>query len=173
MPDDRAVGEHDLERNDVIGGHPVFEAVRSAGVLGDVAAYRAGRLAGRVRHILEAERRHGFGKPGIHDTGLNHCPPLNRVYPENAVHSSEGDEHRIRLGKRSARKPGASAPGNERHLNQMQKAHDFPHLGGVSRHDHHARNRFVGGETIHGVSHQLGAPVAHPLGSNDPGQGIE
>ena len=63
--DDRAVGQHHLELDDVVGGDAVLEAVRPAGVLGDVAADGAGRLARGVGDVVQAERRHGLGEPGV------------------------------------------------------------------------------------------------------------
>src|SRR5207247_9407886 len=54
-PHDLAVRHDDLEPQDVIRGHAVLERVRAAGVVGDVAADRAGLLTGRVgRGVLPA-----------------------------------------------------------------------------------------------------------------------
>ena len=44
----RAIGQHHFEPQHVVGGDPVRQGVRSAGVFGDVAADGAGALAGRV-----------------------------------------------------------------------------------------------------------------------------
>ena len=46
-----AVGQHELEPGDVVGGEAVLEAVRAAGVLGHVAADRADDLARRVGRV--------------------------------------------------------------------------------------------------------------------------
>src|ERR1035441_5398515 len=53
-----AVGEHDLQTRDVVGGEPVLEAVGTAGLLGDVAVDRAHDLAPRGS---AAARRTGRG----------------------------------------------------------------------------------------------------------------
>ena len=52
--DDRAVGQHDFQAEDVIAGDAVFEAARAAGVGGDVAADEIVRAAGGVGRIKQA-----------------------------------------------------------------------------------------------------------------------
>ena len=52
-PHDLAVGQHDLEPEHVIRGDAVLQAVRPAGVLGDVAADRARLLARRIGRVVE------------------------------------------------------------------------------------------------------------------------
>ena len=58
--DDLAVHQHDADAEQVVGGDAVFQAVRAAGVHGDVAGERAGELARGVGRIEEAvaPRRH-------------------------------------------------------------------------------------------------------------------
>ena len=58
--DQLAVGQHDLEAEHVVDGEAVLEAVRAAGVLGDVAADRADLLARRIGRVVEAVRRDGL-----------------------------------------------------------------------------------------------------------------
>ena len=157
----------------MVGGDAVLEAVRATRVLGHVAAHGAGGLARRVGHIVESEGKHGFGEAGVHYAGLHHGATLNRVHPENPVQPGERDEHGIGVGQRTARQAGAGAPGHERHLDQVQQTDDLPHLSRAPRNDHHAGHRLVGGKSVHGVGRQLGPPVAHPAGSNDPAQRIE
>ena len=52
-----AVGQHRLDAEHVMHGEAVLQAVRAAGVLGDVAADRADLLARRIRRVVVAERR--------------------------------------------------------------------------------------------------------------------
>ena len=54
--DDAAVGQDDLDAEDVVDGDAVLERVRPAGVGGDVAADGAGALAGRVGGVVVAVR---------------------------------------------------------------------------------------------------------------------
>ena len=44
----RSIGQHHLEPHDVGARHPIGQAVRTAGVVGDVATDRAGLLATRI-----------------------------------------------------------------------------------------------------------------------------
>ena len=61
-PDDAAVGQDDLQTENVIRGHAVLEAVRAAGILGDVAADGAGFLARRIGREEEAVAEGLFGR---------------------------------------------------------------------------------------------------------------
>ena len=56
---DLAVGQHHLEREHVIRRRAVLQRMRTARVLGDVAADRAGVLARGIRRIEESVRRDG------------------------------------------------------------------------------------------------------------------
>ena len=52
-----AVRQHRLDAEHVVHGEAVLQAVRAAGVLGDVAADRADLLARRIGRVVAAERR--------------------------------------------------------------------------------------------------------------------
>ena len=52
-----AVGHHGLDLEHVVHGEAVLQAMRAAGVLGDVAADRAHLLARRIGRVVVAERR--------------------------------------------------------------------------------------------------------------------
>ena len=52
-----AVRQHGLDAEHVVHGEAVLQAVRAAGVLGDVAADRADHLARRIGRVVAAERR--------------------------------------------------------------------------------------------------------------------
>ena len=167
-PGERAVGQDDLELDDVIGGDAGLEAVRAAGVLGDVAADGARRLARRIGHVLQAERQDGVGEPGVDDAGLDHRAPAAR-----------GRRCRMRLrrvrvtstasppGERTARQPGAGAARHERHVGGVQAAHHRDQLVARAGKHHDARPRLVRREAVHGVRRQLGAAMPHPAGTDD------
>ena len=53
-PDDRAVGHHDLERQDRVARLAVLHAAQAAGVRAEVAADRAHLVAGRVGRVEQA-----------------------------------------------------------------------------------------------------------------------
>ena len=112
----------------MIGGDAVLEAVRTAGVLGDVAADRAGRLARGVGHVVEPERRHRLGEPRVDHARLHHRAAAGRIDLEDPVHPGEGDEHRVGVGQGAAGEPGAGPAGHERHAGEMEQAHDLAHL---------------------------------------------
>ena len=66
-----AVGQDERRARDVVDGEPVLEAVRAAGVLGDVAADRADLLAGGVGRVEEAVRRDRAGDVEVRDARLD------------------------------------------------------------------------------------------------------
>jgi len=70
-PDDRPVGEHELEPGDVVGRDAVRERVRAARVLGDVASEGAGLLARRVGHEVQPVGRGGGRQMKVHEAGLD------------------------------------------------------------------------------------------------------
>ena len=66
-----AVGQDDRRARDVVHGEPVLQAVRAAGVLGDVAADRAHLLARGVGGVEVAVRRDRAGDVEVRDTRLD------------------------------------------------------------------------------------------------------
>ena len=59
--------------------------MHAAGILRDVAADGAGHLAGGIRGIVKAARRHGLRHRKIGDAGLHHREPVVVVELEDAV----------------------------------------------------------------------------------------
>ena len=113
-PGDRAVGEHDVERQDVRRGDPGGEAVGPAGVGGDVAADRAGLLRRRVGRVVEAEVRDRTAEVEVEDARLDPGDPRLDVDLQHTVHLGGHDDQRVVDGRRAARQPGAAAAGHER-----------------------------------------------------------
>ena len=64
-----AGGQHHFELEYVICRDAVSERVRAAGIFRNVAADRAGFLAGGVGREMEAGVRDGGAQVGIHDSG--------------------------------------------------------------------------------------------------------
>ena len=98
----------------MVDGEPVLETVRSAGVLGHVAADRADLLRRRIGRVVVAvggdrlrhvEVRH----PRLHD----HLSALD-VDGEDAVQPRERDHDPLRHRQRAPGEPGAGAAGDER-----------------------------------------------------------
>ena len=102
-PDDLAVREHDLEAEDVVRRDAVGEAVGPAGVLGDVAADRAGALAGGVGRVVEAVLGDRLAEVQVDDAGLDQRRPVLDVDLEDALHARHGDRARRRPRRRRRR----------------------------------------------------------------------
>ena len=112
-----AVGQHELEPGDVVGGEAVLEAVRAAGVLGHVAADRADDLARRVGRVEviradRASRRRGWSPPARRPpAGSARSTSITRRIRESAISTPSFDR------QRAAGEPGARAachPGHAR-----------------------------------------------------------
>ena len=69
--DDFALEGDEPHPQQMVAGDAVFEAMRAAGIVGDIAAEGAGELRGRVGRIEEAVRRHRLGDREIGDAGLD------------------------------------------------------------------------------------------------------
>ena len=90
-PLNRAVGQHHLVAEHVVGGDAVFQRVRPSGVGGNVAADRAGRLARRIGGVKQTVLFRIAGDPGVHAAGLDQSPAVSRIDVQHAVHPREGD----------------------------------------------------------------------------------
>ena len=66
-----AVHRDELHREHVVHRQPVLQAVHAAGILGDVAAHRAGDLRRWIGRVIEAERRGGLGHREVRDARLH------------------------------------------------------------------------------------------------------
>ena len=132
----RAVGEHDLHLQHVVGGEAVLQAVRAAGVLRDVAADGADLLAGRVGRVVEPVRGGGLGDLEVVDAGLEHRAPVLDVDLEDAAQLLHRDHDAVGDGHRAAREAGARAARHERHpvlRAEPDRARDL--LGVAGEHD--------------------------------------
>ena len=101
QPCDLAVGEHELEAGHVVGGEAVLEAVRSARVLGDVAADRADDLRGGVGRV-EVVGPDRLGDRDVRHARLDQHALVVQVDLEDAAHAGERDQHAVLDGQRAA-----------------------------------------------------------------------
>jgi hypothetical protein len=85
----------------VVQCDPVLEAVRPTCVLGDVAADRAGGLAGWIGRVMQPVRRDGARERHVHDAWLDHGETFHRIDRQNARQAIESDEHHV-IGERAA-----------------------------------------------------------------------
>src|SRR5437588_8116463 len=104
-----AMGQHQFQAQYVVGGDPVGQSVRAAGVFGHVAADGAGALAGRVGRIEVAAAFHGSGDIEIDHARLHHGALVFEIDFQNAVHAGEGDHHASLARNGAAGKPGPGA----------------------------------------------------------------
>ena len=159
----------------MVGGDAVLEAVRPAGVLGDVAAEGAGGLARRIGRVVQAVRRDRLGEPGVDHAGLHHGAAAHRIDREDAVQPGERDEHRVAVGR--ARRPRARCRRRARRTARPRRCSSRTTSRTSSaraRHDDHAGIRLVGGQAVHGVGRRARRGGAAPSGDrrSRPGASI-
>ena len=99
-----AVGQHDLEAEDVVAGHAVADGTHAAGVGADVAAERGALLAGRHR-IGQPERQQRRVELFERDARLDDGDLVLGVDLADAVHPVEGQQDPVGHGAR--RRPRA------------------------------------------------------------------
>ena len=100
----------------VVDREPVLQAVRAAGVLGDVAADRAHLLARRVGRVEEALRLDGARHVQVRDARLHDDPLRVEVDLEHAVHPRQRDDDAAHDRRRAAGEPRPRAAGDPRDL---------------------------------------------------------
>ena len=144
----RAVGQHDLGGQHVVGGEPVLEAVRAAGVLRDVAADRAHLLAGRVGRVVQPVRRRRLRDRQVGDARLDDRPPVDRVDLQDLREARQADHHAVGDRQRAAGEPGARPARDERHLVLVAHPHRRRDLLGVAGEQHQVRDDAVAGEPV-------------------------
>jgi hypothetical protein len=159
----RAVGQDRVQPHDVVRREAVLEAVRTAGVLGDVAADRAHDLAARVGRV-EVRRRDGRADLGVRHTGFHHDAPVLEVDLEHALHAAQDDHDPLRDGQGAAAQAAAGAAGDERRAVLEARLHRGGRLVGTAgQHDRAGGDRvlqqpvgFVGLELMALGDHVLG-----------------
>ena len=135
-PPDRAVGEHDLHSEHVVGRDAVGEAVGAAGVLGNVAADRAGPLTRRVRGEIEAVFGGFVSQVQVDDAGFDYRDPVDRVDLQYLRHAREGQHDTAALRDGAAAEARAGAARNDGHFATVADLHHGRDLGrGRGQHD--------------------------------------
>ena len=111
-PDDLAVDHHHFDAEDIVGRKPVFEAVHAAGILGDIAADRAGDLARRVGRIVEAGPCTALVMPRLVTPGCATTQRLSTSISRMLVELAHAEQNAVGERQRAARERG---PGAARH----------------------------------------------------------
>ena len=129
--------------------------MNAAGVLGNVAADRARRLAGRIRYVIQAVSRDGAGQVRVDQTGLHDCNSIFGIDAENPAHPREFNHDPTIDCERAAGKPCACAPRRKAHAFVCQEVQDVGRLfSRIGKHDC-ARRMFVLGQAVAFVNQQL------------------
>ena len=156
--DHRAVGQHQLQAEHVVGGDAIGQGMRSAGVFRHVAADSAGLLAGRIGGEEVAVPFHSHGDVEINHAGLHHGALVFQVDFENAVHPREGhqDAALARDGAPGEARAGPAA--HERNPEFVRNPRNGGDFGGGARKCHdigaallHAAIVFVKGKVLRAV----------------------
>ena len=100
--DDAAVHQYGADFQHIVGGQAVFQTVQAAGVLRDVAAYGAGKLAGRVGGVEKAVRRGSIGNGLVAHAGFHRGGARLRVDFQNAVKPRHRQQKPVGHGRAAA-----------------------------------------------------------------------
>ena len=109
----RAVGEHDVEAEHVVGGDAVLHAAESAGVGGDVAADRADLERRRVGRVPEPVLGGGDLHLTVECAGLDHGHLADGVDLDRP-HALHAEDDTAVDGARSTGQTAAGSSGNDR-----------------------------------------------------------
>ena len=167
---DVAVRQHHLEAQQVVGGEAVLQAVHAARVLGDVAADRAGDLAGGIGRIVEARVLHRVGDAEVGHAGLGDDAAVLEVDLEDPVEFAQPQHDAVGERQGAARERGAGAARHDLDallVAQGQDRRDL--LRGARQHDRH-RQRAIGGQAVALVGAQLVLRRDHALARHDLAQ---
>ena len=146
---------HKGHAENVVGGHPVLQAMRPARVHGDIAADGAGDLARWVRRVEQAQIVHGsgdvaVGHPSLHPGGL-----VLGVDLEDFVHLRKPENHCILLRQRTASQRRPCPARHHRHLVVVAVSEYRCDLRRVFSQHHQHRHGAVTGETIGLIAFEL------------------
>ncbi len=155
-PDELAGGEDDLAAEHVRRGEAVLEAVRAAGVFGEVAADGADDLRRGIGRVEEACAADEVGDLRVGDAGLDGDEGVFEVDGEHAVHAREADDDAAGCGKRASAEAGAGAACDEGDVVLCADADCGLDLCGCAREDDGAGDGAEVGEAVALVGLELG-----------------
>jgi hypothetical protein len=162
---DVALRGDQLRAEDVVAGEAVLEAVRAAGVLGQVAADRADLLAAGVRGVVVALAGRRPGDVEVDHAGLDDRALVGPAHLADGAHPGGDHQDAVGPGQRAARQPGPRAAGDEGDaVLGAGPHHPGELLGGLGEHHQRGGDPVVG-ETVALVGAQLGGV------GDDPGVG--
>ena len=112
----------------MVAGHPVFQAVGTSGILGEIPPDRGHFFARRIRlveitvlrqHILQVQRNH---------TGLDHHTQILDIHVEDPIHFRQDDGDTAPNGDASPAQVRTRSPGDDGNLVIMGEFDDLRHL---------------------------------------------
>src|ERR1700733_5481502 len=92
---ERAVWKNNFESKNVRRRESIFQAMRAAGIFGDVAADAAHRLRRRIGRVEVSVRRDGGGNIEIDYARLDDNARIRNVHFKDAIHSRQGDDDSV------------------------------------------------------------------------------
>ena len=95
--------QHRFQCQHVIRGDTVCQAMGATGVLRDVAANRAGWLAGGIGGIVQPVRRYPVRQFGVDHPRLDDCDSISQVHAPDAVEARGGQNYATLNGHRAPR----------------------------------------------------------------------
>ncbi len=147
-PDDLAGDEHNLNTENVVGRHAVFEAMHATGILRYVAADAAGDLRRRIGRVIESGVRDGAADGEIGDSGFGHHHTIGKIDFADAVELGQAEQHAVPQRECAAGERGAGAARHHFDSSSVAIAQHIGNLlGGLGQHHHHG-HLAVGRERI-------------------------
>ena len=171
--DDLAVGQHELQTEDVVDRDAVLQRVRPAGVGGDVAADGAGPLARRVGGVVVARRLQVIGQPDVDDARLDHGVAVAEVDFEDPLHPRQGDHDAAADRQAAAGQARARPARQERDAVLVADLDDRDDLLGRGREDDDVGLVLLDGEAVAFVDEQVGQGGQHGVAADDGGKRID
>ncbi len=146
--DDRAVDQHHADTEHVVGGDPVFQAMGTAGIHGDVSRDRAGELRRRIGSIEELLVRHRCRYGEIGDAGFDPRGSVGEIDVEDLAHLADPDHDGVGLRDGATAERCPSAPRHDLDALPMEKAHDTADLLGGTGENHGERHLPIGRQPV-------------------------
>ena len=134
-----AVHQHQLNAQQIGAGGAIFQAMHPAGIFRDIAADRAGNLAGRIGRVVKALVGNGLGDGEIGDTRLHHGAAIVVIHAQDAVEARHAQHDAIGQRQRPARKRRARTARHHLHAVGMAPGQHLAHLFGRARQHHGQR----------------------------------
>src|SRR5262249_16423809 len=153
--DDPAIGQDDLDAEDVVDRDAVLESVGPAGVGGDVSANGASALAGRVGGVVPAVGAEVVRQPQVDDAGLDDREGVAVGQFQDAFRPGKSKGHGSGNGERSAGEAGAGAAGQEGDVEALAKFDDHDDLFGGGGEDDNVGTVLLDGVAVALVDKQL------------------